>query len=141
MGGELAAAPERMRAATVRIPGTTSARSALCPGGSCKVSAGVSLATPRLLRKPVVGPAGDAFERQADAVADAITRGSRAPKPASGAGGASLAEISDEDVRTIGAATVRRASRAHSTPDEESVSRCRPGGGSRRRPAAGPDRE
>ena len=122
MGGELAVPPERMRAATVRIPGTTSARSALCPGGSCKVSTGVSLATPRLLRKPVVGPAGDAFERQADAVADAITRGSGAPKPASGAGGASLAEIPDEDVRTIGAATVRRASRAHSTPDGESVS-------------------
>ena len=57
MGGELAVPPERMRAATVRIPGTTSARSALCPGGSCKVSTGVSLATPRLLRKPVLsGP-------------------------------------------------------------------------------------
>jgi hypothetical protein len=72
------------------------------------------------MRKPIVGRAGDPFERQADAVADAIMRG---PASSASAGGASLSGLLDDEVRTFGGSSpVRRARKDPSgTADQRMV--------------------
>jgi len=101
-----------------------------------------SLRVPTLMRTPAVGHADDAFERQADAVADSVVKGGRSqpvssssasnqpctdcPSPAGvAAGGATIEELPEDDLRPIGgSASLRRRPMAGSTmPDDESVGR------------------
>ena len=140
MGGQHAALENRLVAGSPAAPAlTTRPVAELRSFRFVPPDAMSTRPAPTLMRTPVVGRADDPFERQADAVADAVVSGRvppaaspqivphshvRAPRDGAMTGGASLTERPEDDLRSFGGAqpSLRRQPRAGSTrPDERSI--------------------